>query len=75
MYLKVSLLLIIGLLIFPSDASAYIDPGAGSSLMSVIIGLFVAIAIAVKTYWYKLKGIFLGKPKQQNEESNQDNER
>jgi hypothetical protein len=39
-------------------AFAYIDPGSGSAIMSVIIGLFVAIGITIKTYWYKLKSIF-----------------
>ena len=26
--------------------------------MSAVIGFFVAIGVAIKTYWYKLKGIF-----------------
>ena len=39
---------------------AYIDPGSGSAIMSAIIGFFVAIGIAIKTYWYKLKGMFKG---------------
>ena len=37
---------------------AYIDPGSGSAIMSAVIGFFVAIGIAIKTYWYKLKGFF-----------------
>lgn len=41
-----------------SPAAAYIDPGSGSAIMSAIIGLFVAIGLAVKTYWYKLKSLF-----------------
>ena len=40
---------------------AYIDPGSGSAIMSAVIGLFVAIGLAIKTYWYKLKSIFTGK--------------
>ena len=42
------------------QASAYIDPGSGSAIMSAIIGFFVAIAMAVKTYWYKIKSLFSG---------------
>jgi hypothetical protein len=72
MLLKVSLLSIVGLLIFPIDAFAYIDPGAGSALMSVIVGFFVAVAIALKTYWYKLKGLFSGRSSRQKEEPNHD---
>ena len=43
------------------DAHAYIDPGTGSTMISAIVGLFVALGVAVKTYWYKIKGLF--KPK------------
>jgi len=50
-------LIILALLVSPSFA--YIDPGSGSAIMSAIIGFFVAIGIAVKTYWYKLKGLFI----------------
>ena len=37
---------------------AYIDPGSGSAILSAIIGFFVAIGIAIKTYWYKIKSMF-----------------
>lgn len=46
------------LLLVAAPAHAYIDPGSGSAIMSAIIGFFVAIGLAVKTYWYKLKGLF-----------------
>ena len=39
-------------------AFAYIDPGSGSAIMSLIIGFFVALGLMVKTYWYKLKALF-----------------
>lgn len=42
-------------------AMAYIDPGSGSAIMSVIIGFFVAIGITVRTYWYKIKSFFTGR--------------
>lgn len=42
-------------------AMAYIDPGSGSAIMSAIIGFFVAAGLVIKTYWYKLKSIFMGK--------------
>ena len=44
------------------SAFAYLDPGSGSAIMSAIIGFIVAISMAVKTYWYKLKSIFVKKP-------------
>ena len=46
---------------------AYIDPGSGSAIMSAIIGFFVAVGLAIKTYWYKLKSLFTGKQKPQPE--------
>jgi hypothetical protein len=39
-------------------AFAYIDPGSGSAIMSVIIGFFVAVGVLVKTFWYKIKSFF-----------------
>lgn len=53
------MLLTITLLTFGvQPAFAYIDPGSGSAIMSVIIGFFVAIGVLVKTFWYKIKGFF-----------------
>lgn len=46
------------LVVVAAPAHAYIDPGSGSAIMSAIIGLFVAISLAVKTYWYKIKSLF-----------------
>ena len=42
-------------------AFAYIDPGSGSAIMSVIIGFFVAIGVLIKTFWYKIKSFFVFK--------------
>ena len=39
-------------------ACAYIDPGTGSAIVSLIIGFFVALGLTFKTYWYKLKALF-----------------
>ena len=39
-------------------AFTYLDPGTGSAIMSMIIGLFVAIGIFVKNFWYKIKKFF-----------------
>ena len=40
------------------DLFAYLDPSTGSMIISAIVGIFASIALAVKTYWYKLKGFF-----------------
>ncbi|MCF6300791.1 MAG: hypothetical protein L3J52_06695 [Proteobacteria bacterium] len=51
------------LLLVSMQAKAYIDPGSGSAIMSAIIGFFVAVGLAIKTYWYKIKGFFSGNKK------------
>ena len=55
-------------------AMAYIDPGSGSAIMSAIIGLFVAVGLAIKTYWYKLKSLFRGKASDLDIETSQEPE-
>jgi len=45
-------------LLYPTEAHAYIDPGSGSAIISMIIGVFVAIGLTVKSFWYKITGIF-----------------
>jgi hypothetical protein len=42
-------------------ASAYLDPSTGSMILSAIVGIFATAAMAVKTYWYKLKNLFRSK--------------
>ena len=37
-----------------TPAFAYIDPGSGSAILSMLIGLFVALGVIVKTFWYKI---------------------
>jgi hypothetical protein len=46
------------LLTLPAPAFAYLDPSTGSMVVSAIVGIFASIALAVKTYWYKIKGFF-----------------
>lgn len=64
--------LLILLIFLPVVASAYIDPGSGSAIMSAIIGFFVAIGIALKTYWYKIKSIFGGESKSSTSNSEEE---
>jgi multisubunit Na+/H+ antiporter MnhC subunit len=47
-----------GLVGFAPPAFAYLDPSTGSMILSAIVGLFATMALAVKTYWYKLKAFF-----------------
>jgi hypothetical protein len=44
-----------------SPAYAYLDPGTGSMLISAVLGVAAAVALAVKMFWYRLVGFFRGK--------------
>jgi len=60
--MRMSSILVFSVLItIATPAMAYIDPGSGSAIMSAVIGFFVAVGLAVKTYWYKIKSFFSGK--------------
>jgi len=59
------------LLLVSVQAKAYIDPGSGSAIMSAIIGFFVAIGLAIKTYWYKIKGFFSGNKKNNEQQKDE----
>ena len=37
---------------------AYIDPGTGSLIIQVLIGVLAGAAVAAKIYWTRVKGLF-----------------
>ena len=45
-------------MIIIQPAYAYLDPGTGSAIISLIIGFFVAIGVFIKTSCYKIKNFF-----------------
>lgn len=51
-------LIILSLVMLAPPAWAYLDPSTGSMILSAIVGLFATLALAVKTYWYKLRSFF-----------------
>ena len=55
-------------------ALAYLDPGSGSGLLSIIIGFFVALGLTIKTYWYKLKSLFTRRKPSENDKDSSDND-
>ena len=46
------------LLVFPRQANAYLDPGTGSYITQLIIGLLLAGSYLIKVYWLKIKSGF-----------------
>ena len=54
-------LVVIAWLSIASPAYAYLDPGTGSMLISAVLGVTAAVALAVKMFWYRLIAFFRGK--------------
>ena len=54
-------LALVACLAIASPAYAYLDPGTGSMLISAVIGVAAAVALALKMFWYRLVGFFRGK--------------
>jgi len=40
-------------------AFAYVDPGSGSILLSLILGLLASIAFFFKGIWYRIRRMFV----------------
>jgi hypothetical protein len=53
-------LLVVACLAMARPAYAYLDPGTGSMLLSAVIGVIAAVALAVKMFWYRVLGWFRG---------------
>ncbi len=49
------------LLVIPA-AEAYVDPGTGSYVFQVVIGVFLGAAVAVKVFWRRIWGFITRKP-------------
>lgn len=57
---SVMTVVLLSLMGFAPHAQAYLDPSTGSMILSAIIGVFATLALALKTWWYKLKSLFRG---------------
>jgi len=54
-------LVLVACLSIASPAYAYLDPGTGSMLISAVLGVAAAVALALKMFWYRVIGFFRGK--------------
>tara|TARA_A100001234_G_C12575600_1_gene363760 strand:- start:501 stop:716 length:216 start_codon:yes stop_codon:yes gene_type:complete len=52
-----SLLYILTLIIFPTKAFAYLDPGTGSIILQAILGFIAATIASISIYWEKFKSL------------------
>ena len=53
--LKISLGVFLLSTFVSSEAYAYIDPGSGSMIFQMLIGVLVGVGITIKIYWTRLK--------------------
>jgi hypothetical protein len=51
------------LLGMPSPALAYLDPGAGSLLIQMVLGGIAMAAVMARVFWARLRGLFGRPPK------------
>lgn len=49
------------LIIPPSPAFAYLDPGSGSMILQLLLGGVAGVVMAVKLYWQSFTKIFKNK--------------
>jgi hypothetical protein len=53
-----SVLGVVAVLLVPTQALAYIDPGSGSMLLQLLLGGVAGLAVAVKLFWRRLLAFF-----------------
>ncbi len=46
--------------VFSFPAFAYLDPGTGSMLLQIMLGVLIGAGAAVRVYWDKIKTFFSG---------------
>jgi hypothetical protein len=51
----VAVFILLFIVVFSSDAHAYLDPGSGSYMLQILLGTLVAGFFAIKQYWHRLK--------------------
>jgi hypothetical protein len=44
----------------PTPAQAYLDPATGGMIVSGVVAVFATLAMALKTYWHKLRALVRG---------------
>jgi hypothetical protein len=61
------LAVVAGTFLVPSDAHAYMDPGSGSFVLQMIIAGLVGLGVTLRVYWQKLRRLFGGSSKAEDE--------
>jgi len=56
--LRILLVTVFVMSIYPATAWAYLDPGAGSMLFQMVVASFLGIVAMVATFWASVKAKF-----------------
>ena len=56
--LSTLLLLVASVSLVPAEAHAYIDPGAGSYLVQVLVAGVMGAVMVARTHWQRIKAFF-----------------
>lgn len=56
--LRLTIALTLLSLVVPQTAFAYLDPGSGSYILQVLIGVLAGVLLAVKIFWGRIKTFF-----------------
>ena len=56
--MRILILAITLLLIFPAPSFAYLDPATGSMIIQGIIGAIAGFIVVFKLYWQKIRSFF-----------------
>jgi len=55
-------------LLGPTPASAYMDPGSGSMMLQLLLGGVGGAAVVLRLYWHRLRAFFGRAPKPEIEQ-------
>jgi hypothetical protein len=63
------LLIVLVLLLSPHPAHAYLDPGAGSVLLQILLGGVAGLLVMIRLWWRNLLALFGLESKNESEKS------
>lgn len=65
---SLALVMALAMLLMPSPALAYLDPGTGSFLIQGVIAVVVGAGFAIKMFWHRIKALFTGQPMDEDDD-------
>lgn len=66
-----ALAVVLAMVLMPTPALAYLDPGTGSFVIQGIIAAIVGGGFAIKMFWGRIKSRLTGKPMTEDDDSDE----